>query len=59
MCVCVCVCVCVCAQRPVAAEYRCFDLLAVQPTTEKLFHVRFTDTLHIVTEYFHSTTSFR
>ncbi|XP_010753024.1 ribonuclease P protein subunit p30 isoform X1 [Larimichthys crocea] len=24
--------------RPNAAEYRCFDLLAVQPTTEKLFH---------------------
>ncbi|XP_078146986.1 ribonuclease P protein subunit p30 isoform X2 [Centroberyx gerrardi] len=24
--------------RPGAAEYRCFDLLAVQPTTEKLFH---------------------
>ncbi|KAM9336242.1 ribonuclease P protein subunit p30 isoform 2-T2 [Symphorus nematophorus] len=24
--------------RPTAAEYRCFDLLAVQPTTEKLFH---------------------
>ncbi|CAG12154.1 unnamed protein product, partial [Tetraodon nigroviridis] len=24
--------------RPAAAEYRCFDLLAVQPTTEKLFH---------------------
>ncbi|XP_069373231.1 ribonuclease P protein subunit p30 isoform X2 [Paralichthys olivaceus] len=25
-------------QRPNAAEYRSFDLLAVQPTTEKLFH---------------------
>ncbi|XP_078100925.1 ribonuclease P protein subunit p30 [Sander vitreus] len=24
--------------RPTAVEYRCFDLLAVQPTTEKLFH---------------------
>ncbi|XP_049418641.1 ribonuclease P protein subunit p30 [Epinephelus fuscoguttatus] len=24
--------------RPTAPEYRCFDLLAVQPTTEKLFH---------------------
>ncbi|XP_030257287.1 ribonuclease P protein subunit p30 isoform X2 [Sparus aurata] len=24
--------------RPNAAEYRCFDLLAVQPTTDKLFH---------------------
>ncbi|XP_075996916.1 ribonuclease P protein subunit p30 isoform X2 [Genypterus blacodes] len=24
--------------RPNAAEYRCFDLLAVQPTSEKLFH---------------------
>ncbi|KAK9530971.1 hypothetical protein VZT92_012442 [Zoarces viviparus] len=24
--------------RPNAAEYRCFDLLSVQPTTEKLFH---------------------
>ncbi|TMS01452.1 Ribonuclease P protein subunit p30 [Larimichthys crocea] len=27
--------------RPNAAEYRCFDLLAVQPTTEKLFHVSY------------------
>uniref|UniRef100_A0A3B4UQJ5 Ribonuclease P/MRP 30 subunit n=1 Tax=Seriola dumerili TaxID=41447 RepID=A0A3B4UQJ5_SERDU len=25
-------------QRPTAPEYRSFDLLAVQPTTEKLFH---------------------
>ncbi|XP_041818912.1 ribonuclease P protein subunit p30 [Chelmon rostratus] len=24
--------------RPNAAEYRCFDLLAIHPTTEKLFH---------------------
>ncbi|XP_059180883.1 ribonuclease P protein subunit p30 [Centropristis striata] len=24
--------------RPNAVEYRCFDLLAIQPTTEKLFH---------------------
>ncbi|KAI3365046.1 hypothetical protein L3Q82_010083, partial [Scortum barcoo] len=33
------------SQVPSDPEYRCFDLLAVQPTTEKLFHVRFTDTL--------------
>uniref|UniRef100_A0A3B4GM07 Uncharacterized protein n=1 Tax=Pundamilia nyererei TaxID=303518 RepID=A0A3B4GM07_9CICH len=30
--------------RPNAPEYRRFDLLAVQPTSEKLFHVSFTDT---------------
>lgn len=36
---------CACVQRPNAAEYRRFELLAVQPTSEKLFHVRFADTV--------------
>lgn len=31
--------VCVFVQRPNLTEYSSFDLLAVQPTTEKLFHV--------------------
>lgn len=41
------VCFCVRVQRPSAAEYRRFDLLAVQPTSEKLFHVSFTDCLDV------------